>query len=125
MTAAQPPYARRAKERLSAPMQGRAPAFGTLFVHTGHGAWDACRDDTRAAVLLPPGQWPEGFDWSVVKLTAEPFKSVLVLDTGSAVDQLKRLGRCLIQSGAGHVAVLPKGGRAAFFKPSPEMRRGA
>lgn len=113
----QPPYATRARERLGAAMRISIPAFGTLFVHAGEHAWNACREDPRAAVLLPPGDMPEAFDWSIVSLTAPPWKSVIVLDHGGmTADILARLGRALVKAGAGHVAILPKGGRAAFFK---------
>lgn len=114
-----PPYDRRARERLGAAMRSRIAAFGTLIVHTGTHAWDICRDDPRAAVLLPPGEAPEAFDWGLASLTTPPWKSVIVLDHGNTTgDILARLGRALVKSGAGHVAILPKGGRVAFFKPA-------
>jgi len=114
-----PPYDRRARERMGAAMTHRTPAYGTLIVHTGDGAWDMCSQDPRAAVLLPHGEPPEAFDWSVASMATLPRKGVIVLDHGNTTgDILARLGRLLIKAGAGHVAILPRGGRAAFFKPA-------
>ncbi len=99
-----PPYDRRARDRLSAPMRGRVPAFGTLLVHAGEGAWDACREDTRAAVLLPPDQWPEGFDWSLCTLAVPP---VLLLGWQASDEVLARTARAMIRDGAARVLILP------------------
>lgn len=108
-----PPYERQARQRLSAPMRARVPAFGQLIVHAGEGAWDACRDDTRAAVLLPPDQWPEGFDWSLSALSVPP---VLLMGWRASDEVLARTARALIRDGASRVLIVPERAPMVIFK---------
>ncbi len=118
MNSAKPraPFARQALIRLSAHMMGRTPSFGMLVVHAGEGAWEACKQNPCAAVVLPPDQFPEAFDWGLVRYTTPPYHSCLVIDHGASHDVLARLGRCLVAAGARHVVILPKGAPMAVFK---------
>jgi len=114
-----PPYARLAQTRLSAPMIGRVPSFGELTVFTGENAWDAVKITGLSAVVLPPDQFPEEFDWSIASLTRPPYYSCMVINSrpgGASNDVLARLGRCLILGGARHVCILPRHSPPAFFK---------
>lgn len=95
-----PPFARLAAMHLSAP--GASP-YASLMVIAGPRAWDEGKAWDGRAVILPPGEMPELFDWSVV--TASPCHHAFVIDTGEQADTLQRLGRALIHAGALHVAI--------------------
>jgi hypothetical protein len=85
--------------------------FGTLIVHTGPRAWEAARHDPRACVVLPPGEAPEGFDWSLARLATPP---VLIMDGGEDHALLDRLARAILSDARGRVLILAEG-----IKPWP------
>lgn len=111
-----PPYGRRAAERLDPSMKSSTPNFGELVIHTGPRAWDLCCDDARAAVLLPPEQPPEAFDWAIAKLTSEPFKTALLIDSGARHEILDRLATCLVQAGVRQATILPLNSPLVVYK---------
>ncbi|MEW6315900.1 MAG: hypothetical protein AB1670_05850 [Pseudomonadota bacterium] len=100
-----PPFAAIAALHQSAP-------FASLIVISGPQAWSEARNWRGQAVILPPGEAPEGFNWGVVRESRHAF----VIDTGERAEVLQRLGRCLIHAGAVHVAINSRLHGFAAFK---------
>ena len=106
-----PPFSNQAHHRLHPSQARRIPAFGTLFIHAGHSAWD-WKDAPRAFVLSPEPSTVWGMDWSVCALATPP---VLLIDRGATDEHLERVAMACLRDGAQRVMVLQPGHDSVTF----------